>query len=171
MSHACPADVRAALGACGPDTKPFDLDGLEAWCRVWAVHDADTCACVLDVGGGCLRRATFRLEGVDAAEMHSRDAREKALAVEARDRLLRWLDPDLFPAGQGGWPSKDVKRMLAGKVVLAFARCGKPDKYGRTLLRLFRSPDDATSANAVLLRGAGVDAYDGGHKEKNFLAV
>ena len=169
MDHACPDNIRSALVKRGPDTKPFDLDGVEAWCRVCAVHDADTCACVLDVGGGCFRRATFRLEGVDAAEMHSKDPREKALAMQARDRLLRWLDPDLFPQSQGGWSSGDVKRMLTSKAVLAFARCGKPDKYGRTLLRLFRSPGDATSANEGLLQGAGVDAYSGGHKEKAFL--
>jgi micrococcal nuclease len=62
-------------------------------CELRAVVDGDTVDVDIDLGFDCwLRKQRVRLSGINAPEIHTKDADEKARGLRARDRLRSLLE-------------------------------------------------------------------------------
>lgn len=139
----------------------FTLCGIQAWVRVTDVHDADTVKIVTDaVATGKLVRLSARLSGIDGAEISSHDPAIRAWATKGRDRLIELVARKPFAGGD----KKAIVQFLQDNPALVWVRFGQFDKYGRLLVTLHDSPDNADSLNDELLRQDLARVYDGGRK-------
>jgi endonuclease YncB( thermonuclease family) len=137
------------------NTEPLDLVGLYGPCRVVSVHDGDTMKVVTRVFPDEFRMLTLRLAGIDTPEIRGGGPAETALAVRARDSVLRWLDPELFA---DPLTASDIQSRLDSTPVIATVECLGQDKYGRELARLH---NERGCINDVLVKEDNADAYDG----------
>ena len=162
---AAPSTTVVALSRHDNETPMFSLAGRAQWARVTDAHDCDTCKVVLDMGGGDYKRVVLRLAGIDTPEIATRDAHEKALALKARDRLMRWLLPDSCLDEAQSYDKHDVLRLLSGHPAIVFVRIQNFDKWGRCLATLHRGSDqDSPSLNDLLVSEGFAHVYDGGAK-------
>lgn len=124
-----------------------DLDaGLYLYrARVVRVVDGDTLIAELDLGCHVRMIREVRLVGINTPELSSRDAGERARAVEARERV------EALVLDRRCWVRTELDR---------------GDKYGRLLGRVYAEdgPGEAGEVNAFLVaRGLAVP-YDGGRR-------
>lgn len=107
--------------------------------RVLEILDGDTVRLQIDLGNRCLWQESFRLYGIDTPEIHGQ-TKDSGLAAQAR-----------------------LGELLANGVLAAETL--KPDKYGRTLVKLtivYKGwPEDV--ATRLIDEGLGVP-YFGGKK-------
>lgn len=162
----CPTELYKRLCACPRDVPKFDLSGQELWGRVWACHDSDTVKVVIE-WGGTLYVLTVRLAGIDAPEMNTKNLKEKQLSIMSRDRLAVWALPEHCTMGSA-YTEKQLKQLLMEHPSIVYIRCAQTDKYGRTLCKLYKSPEDSDSINDILLQENFVDSYDGGTKLRSW---
>jgi endonuclease YncB( thermonuclease family) len=124
--------------------KPFNMDDLQLRCKVSQVYDADTCTLILPFYGKPFE-VKCRLNGIDTAEVRSKNLAEKAFALEARDYL---------------------RNLILGKIV--WVNCGKMDKYGRLLGDIYTTQQDmlnnTNSLSDLLLDKKYAYVYKGGKK-------
>lgn len=80
------------------DIRWFNLDGFSDICQVIDVYDADTITVKLVVENK-VYKTKIRLEGIDAAEIRTKNAKEKSLGILGRNYLSKlilgkfiWLD-------------------------------------------------------------------------------
>lgn len=106
--------------------------------HVVRVYDGDTVTAVLDLGMSITRKCSCRLAGVDTPEIRTKVAGEKEAAYAARDR---------------------VRDLILDKWV-TLQSTGKPDKYGRLIVRIWT--DDGQCVNDLLIEEGHAIAYDGG---------
>jgi micrococcal nuclease len=114
--------------------------------HVIKVYDGDTItvATTLGKGGGQLYRFAVRLAGIDAPELHSRDAEERQAGEAARAALSA--------------------RILHTNVRLDVVPDAK-EKYGRILARVVTAgAGDVTDVCAWMVRCKHAVPYDGGRK-------
>lgn len=136
----------------GRETPNLDMRGTNTYCRIVDVIDGDTLEAVLMLpDSGSFYRFRMRLHGINAPEIHDRDAENRNNALRAKERLSRLVSPD----GTG-------EDLCAG-VHIAYVRCMGRDKYGRVLGRFF--PDDRcepeTEYSVVLVNEGFAHPYDG----------
>lgn len=148
----------------GIDTPVFSLEGLKCWARVVSVYDGDSPMVVIPVGGDRkMYRFATRMYGIDTSEMKSKDARNKERAFKARARLI-----ELVTGGQVNLPltakKKDVIEALSRDVYLVWVECMEMDKYGRVLLKMYKSPEDEKSFADTLVDDGLAYVYFGGTK-------
>jgi len=60
--------------------------------KVLRIIDGDTLECMVDLGFKMHHRVTVRLLGVDAPETRTKDLAEKAMGLEVKGNLERFLD-------------------------------------------------------------------------------
>lgn len=106
------------------DTPLFTLNGQTHWAKCVKCYDADTIHIVVRFNDTYVR-FRCRLQGIDTAELRSKDADEKKHARIARD----WLT-----------------ELILNKLIVV--RCGTFDKYGRVLVNVF-VPPVSSSLHAV----------------------
>ena len=106
--------------------------------EVLSVYDGDTITVMIDLGLSIRVQAKCRLLGIDTPEIRTKNAAEKKMGYEARDRLREMID--------GQW------------VVLHSV--AKPDKYGRLLVKVWAN--DETCVNDALIEEGLARVYDGG---------
>jgi hypothetical protein len=121
---------------------------------------------VLNVSGKLYKMMT-RLEGIDTPEIRSKDAKEKALAIRARDYVAAWAMPDKFKIG-GNYTEKELVAALWKDPVIVYIRCGEMEKFGRTLVEIFKDDIEPHSLNKLLRENGFADGYDGGKKERTW---
>ena len=141
----------------------FSFAGRFMTARLVEIHDGDT-AKVLFEYAGTIVKVTVRFEGVDTAELRSKSQAERDKAVRARDFVAAWALPDRFKVG-GNHSEKEIREALAATPVLITVRCGKFEKFGRTLATLFKPPAEESLNKQLLDSGLAVK-YDGGTKEQ-----
>jgi endonuclease YncB( thermonuclease family) len=120
------------------NTKVFGFKDFTVDAKVVKVYDGDTCTCVFDTFGMGLYRHQIRLNGIDTAEIKSKDADVKALALRTRDF---------------------VADLILNKIVQL--TCEGSDKYGR-ILGIIRI--DGVCINNLLIEKKMALPYDGGTK-------
>ena len=165
----CPTDLRDRLANCPADVPVFNLAGQAMYARLLEIHDGDSPKLVIEVAGK-LYKVMTRLVGVDTPEINSKDPKEKALAVRARNYVANWAMPDRFHEG-GTYTEKDIKGALWRTAVIVYVKCGAQDKYGRLLAELYTScPSDerSESLNERLVEQGYGDSYDGGRKTRSW---
>ena len=113
--------------------------------EVVKIIDGDTVDITIDLGFDISVLKRVRLAGIDAPEIHSKDAVEKQLGNEATARLTELL--------------KDKK------IVVETELTDSTEKYGRVLGWFFV---DKNSINDQLVNEGYAWKYDGGTRVKNF---
>lgn len=137
------ATDKTTLEALDPNKVDFfTFENYENWVRVWKVLDGDSVHIILIFQNHPIK-LKCRLNGIDTAELESKDPEEKAYAHKAKDRL------DALVSNKTLW-----------------GRCQKFDKFGRLLIDLFPiSGDDTTvaatpAAAAATATGVAAASFD-----------
>lgn len=103
--------------------------------------DGDTVDLNIDLGFDVVTRQRFRMLGINAPELHSKDADEKARGRAALEHL------------QG---------LLVGPLV-AFTRKDAKEKYGRYLVTLTNGA--GVNVNEAMVQAGHAKHYDGGKRD------
>lgn len=166
MAAGCSKELRDKLCACPKDIPEFNFAGQNFYARVIGLHDADSLKVCFDVSGKLYKMMT-RLEGIDSAEIRSKDPKEKALAVRARDYVAAWCMPNKFSVG-GNYTEKELVAALWEDPVIVYLKCGEMDKFGRILTEFYKDDVEPHSLNKLLRDNGFVDSYDGGSKQRTW---
>lgn len=128
------------------DNTPWlSLENVECMAKVLDVCDGDTLTLAIPFESK-LYQKKCRLLGLDTAEIRTKNLKEKEIGLAAKDF---------------------VTRLILNKKVLV--NCGKDDKYGRLLVKLFVSEEDKINDNDLSSQIVNVGlgyVYDGGLKKK-----
>jgi len=96
--------------------------------------DGDTIKCTIDLGFDVTVHETFRLYGINTAELKAKDAKEKAKAKTAHTYL---------------------SNMLLNKVVILEVMKDKKEKYGRYLCNIIHNNKNIN--NELIKQGLAVE--------------
>jgi len=149
------------------DSMPvFSLDRFEGYARITSVYDGDTFKATLILHNRVLK-FTFRTLGYDAPEMKPRlnlQNREilKSNAAICRDLFMEYSGFD-DRAEHRWWNPFCYANKVNGFVWIV---CGKNDKYGRTLVTVYKNKWDKKSINDKMLESEYVNPYQGGTKKE-----
>lgn len=141
------------------NTPFFSFSSMNMFARVVDVYDGDTITVVVHVFGD-FYKLHVRLQGIDTAEMHSKDAIEKKCALDAKKELLFFLTS-----------KKNIESprdLLNNETHLCYIKCSGFDKYGRVLADVY--PNDnpfSISASEHLMTCGLANQYTGGKKSKS----
>lgn len=139
MGNCCSEQNNLALATL-ENTPELTLTGLKCDVKVIDVHDGDTITIAFFFGGRIFRKSC-RVNGVDCAEIRTKDKEEKQLGLQA---------------------TQFVKDLLLNKIVWA-EFSDKNDKYGRLLATIHV---DSTTLDKILIqKGYGYE-YHGEKKQK-----
>lgn len=112
--------------------------------KVISVYDADTATLMIDLGCKVTIKEKVRFYGIDTPEIRTRNKREKALGLEARDF---------------------VRDLILDKTVIIKTFKDKKGKFGRYLANIYV---DDISLNDLLVQKGYAKVYLGGKREKWF---
>ena len=113
--------------------------------EVVRVVDGDTVDFMLDLGFNLYKKERCRVAGIDTPESRTRDKKEKKYGLEAKAFLQGVLE---------NAENLSVKTEKEGK-------------FGRMLGWLYKTDEDTTSINQIMIDKGYAWSYDGGTKEKN----
>jgi endonuclease YncB( thermonuclease family) len=143
----------------------FSLNGYEGYARITSVYDGDTFkACILLHNR--VLKFNFRTLGYDSPELKPllniphRDT-HISQAVLARDVFKELVGFD-DRAPHQWWNPFICKNTVNGWI---WIKCHKNDKYGRTLVTVYKNKNDPKSINDIMIESQLVNVYDGGKKK------
>lgn len=119
--------------------------------KVEAVVDGDTIDVLIDLGFDILFASRVRLAGIDTPESRTKDLKEKALGLEAKEYLKKAL--------------KDAK-----SVVIKTEKMDSSEKYGRILGWVYVD-GNTVSLNDMMINDGYAWGYLGDTKVKDFDAL
>jgi micrococcal nuclease len=119
--------------------------------KVEGVVDGDTIDVLIDLGFDILFASRVRLAGIDTPESRTKDLKEKALGLEAKEYLKKAL--------------KDAK-----SVVIKTEKMDSSEKYGRILGWVYIN-GDTVSLNDMMINDGYAWGYLGDTKVKDFEAL
>jgi micrococcal nuclease len=119
--------------------------------KVENVVDGDTIDVLIDLGFDILFASRVRLAGIDTPESRTKDLKEKALGLEAKEYLKKAL--------------KDAK-----SVVIKTEKMDSSEKYGRILGWIYVD-DNTVSLNDMMINDGYAWGYLGDTKVKDFDAL
>ena len=109
------------------------------------IVDGDTIDISIDLGFDLTKKERVRLAGIDTPEKRTKDQREKEMGYQATEFL-------------------EMHLMEATKLTV---RTEKDGKFGRMLGWLYKTDEDTTSINQIMIDKGYAWAYDGGTKVRN----
>ena len=109
------------------------------------VVDGDTIDISIDLGFDLTKKERVRLAGIDTPEKRTKNQKEKEMGYQATEFLKMHL-------------------MEATKLTV---RTEKDGKFGRMLGWLYKTDEDTTSINQIMIDKGYAWAYDGGTKVRN----
>jgi micrococcal nuclease len=119
--------------------------------KVENVVDGDTIDVLIDLGFDILFASRVRLAGIDTPESRTKDLKEKALGLEAKEYLKKAL--------------KDAK-----SVVIKTEKMDSSEKYGRILGWIYVD-ENTVSLNDMMINDGYAWGYLGDTKVKDFDAL
>ena len=119
--------------------------------KVQNVVDGDTIDVLIDLGFDILFASRVRLAGIDTPESRTKDLAEKALGLESKEYLKKYL--------------KDAK-----SVVIKTEKMDSSEKYGRILGWVYVN-GDTESLNDKMINDGYAWGYMGDTKIKDFEAL
>jgi micrococcal nuclease len=119
--------------------------------KVEGVVDGDTIDVLIDLGFDILFASRVRLAGIDTPESRTKDLKEKALGLESKEYLKKYL--------------KDAK-----SVVIKTEKMDSSEKYGRILGWVYID-GDTESLNDKMINDGYAWGYLGDTKVKDFEAL
>lgn len=153
--------AKRTYGPYGGTTPFFSLNGLKTYARVVDVYDGDTLTLVLDINGSFLKFKT-RVMGLDTCEMRSKNAKNKDLAVKARNRLIGMITGQVYDDLMN--KKKDITQIFEEDVFVIWVHCSEFDKYGRLLADCYSSSDTPKSFATILIEEKLAYKYEGDTK-------
>lgn len=132
------------LENCDKNTPLFSLNDINMFGKIVSNYDGDTCDIVLDVP--FIKENTrfkCRLNGIDCAEIRSKDSTEKKHAKRAKKFVEDWH---------------------RGNIV--YVKCYKFDKFGRLLADVYKGKEYTRSLSEHLLEAGLAYRYSGKTKKK-----
>lgn len=151
-------DLKERFRQYGTETPEFSLLGTECYARCVYVYDGDSPTLVIPLFDRMYKFHT-RLRGLDTSEIRSTLNKERA--IRARNRLLELVTK----APVTVTTKTDIVHLLASDVFLVWVRCLEMDKYGRVLVTMSASPEDAKDFSQILIDENLGYAYTGGTKQ------
>ena len=109
------------------------------------VVDGDTIDISIDLGFDLTKKERVRLAGIDTPEKRTKNEKEKEMGYQATEFL-------------------EMHLMEATKLTV---RTEKEGKFGRMLGWLYKTDEDTTSINQIMIDKGYAWAYDGGTKVRN----
>jgi len=109
------------------------------------VVDGDTIDISIDLGFNLTKKERVRLAGIDTPEKRTKNEKEKEMGYQATEFL-------------------EMHLMEATKLTV---RTEKEGKFGRMLGWLYKTDEDTTSINQIMIDKGYAWAYDGGTKVRN----
>ena len=109
------------------------------------VVDGDTIDISIDLGFDLTKKERVRLAGIDTPEKRTKNPKEKEMGYQATEFL-------------------EMHLMEASKLTV---KTEKEGKFGRMLGWLYKSENDTTSINQIMIDKGYAWAYDGGTKVRN----
>ena len=109
------------------------------------VVDGDTIDISIDLGFDLTKKERVRLAGIDTPEKRTKNPKEKEMGYQATEFL-------------------EMHLMEATKLTV---KTEKEGKFGRMLGWLYKSENDTTSINQIMIDKGYAWAYDGGTKVRN----
>ena len=131
----------------------FALRGVYT-ARVVSLHDGDTFSCVIPFVDS-FYKFSIRLNGIDTAEMTSKDLILKSKALLARNRLFGLLTGEHLDTLD--WRKSDFDKYFESHYTTVLMNCKDTDKYGRILA-------DVSNYSDLLVSEKLAYRYDGGTK-------
>jgi micrococcal nuclease len=119
--------------------------------KVENIVDGDTIDVLIDLGFDILFASRVRLAGIDTPESRTKDLAEKALGLESKEYLKKYL--------------KDAK-----SVIIKTEKMDSSEKYGRILGWVYIN-DDTESINDKMINDGYAWGYLGDTKVKDFEAL
>jgi micrococcal nuclease len=119
--------------------------------KVENVVDGDTIDVLIDLGFDILFQSRVRLAGIDTPESRTKDLAEKALGLESKEYLKKYL--------------KDAK-----SVIIKTEKMDSSEKYGRILGWVYVN-GDTESLNDKMINDGYAWGYMGDTKVKDFEAL
>jgi micrococcal nuclease len=119
--------------------------------KVENIVDGDTIDVLIDLGFDILFQSRVRLAGIDTPESRTKDLKEKALGLESKEYLKKYL--------------KDAK-----SVVIKTEKMDSSEKYGRILGWVYVN-GDTESINDKMINDGYAWGYLGDTKVKDFDAL
>ena len=119
--------------------------------KVENIVDGDTIDVLIDLGFDILFQSRVRLAGIDTPESRTKDLAEKALGLESKEYLKKYL--------------KDAK-----SVVIKTEKMDSSEKYGRILGWVYVN-GDTESLNDKMINDGYAWGYMGDTKIKDFEAL
>jgi len=116
--------------------------------KIERVIDGDTVVATVDLGFSTFRQETFRLYGINAPEIHSKDAAEKAAGLKTKARLEEMI-------AYGGTTPVTIK-----------TKKDDQEKYGRYLaeIEVTRKDGSVVNCNKALVAESLAKEYFGGKR-------
>ena len=109
------------------------------------VVDGDTIDISIDLGFSLTKKERVRLAGIDTPEKRTKNPKEKEMGYQATEFL-------------------EMHLMEATRLTV---KTEKDGKYGRMLGWLYKTDEDTTSINQIMIDKGYAWAYDGGTKVRN----
>ena len=119
--------------------------------KVEGIVDGDTIDVLIDLGFDILFASRVRLAGIDTPESRTKDLKEKALGLESKEYLKKYL--------------KDAK-----SVIIKTEKMDSSEKYGRILGWVYIN-GDTVSLNDKMINDGYAWGYLGDTKVKDFEAL
>jgi micrococcal nuclease len=119
--------------------------------KVENIVDGDTIDVIIDLGFDILFASRVRLAGIDTPESRTKDLKEKALGLESKEYLKKYL--------------KEAK-----SVIIKTEKINSSEKYGRILGWLYIN-GDTESINDKMINDGYAWGYLGDTKIKDFEAL
>lgn len=152
------------LSGSDDSTPVFDLNNYKGYAKITSVYDGDTFkACIYKHRR--ILKFKFRTLGYDAPEMKpGLGIKNREMYIQmaklSRDQLKdlcnfddhkvhKWWNPCKCQFQTNGW---------------VWIECGRNDKYGRTLVTVYRRRGDQKSVNQKMI-DLGANEYSGGKKQ------
>lgn len=136
----------------------YSFKGKEMWAKVLDVYDGDTITVTVKVEDKYYRM-NCRLQGIDTPELKSEDQEEKDAAKRARQHLIELLTGQKMGAEA---TRKEVQAMCGNVNSVVKVECGEADKYGRTLVEIWKGEE---CVNEKMKKDGYAGVYDGGTKK------
>jgi len=137
----------------------WNLEGKEFYTKILDIYDGDTITISIKINKQYYK-INCRIANIDTPELRSSDDEEKDAAKLARNHLIFLLTKQKI--------TSDITRNTIRNICVEcnpvfLVQCGKFDKYGRLLIKLF---DEAICINEKMIEDGFAGEYNGKTKQK-----
>jgi endonuclease YncB( thermonuclease family) len=137
------------------------MNGYKLNVREIDIYDGDTIKIISNHINNTYYIYTLRLSGIDTCEITSKNPIIKKFAYLARNRLVELITDIIILNSTLNITKKDIKEILLENIFTVTIECGKFDKYGRILAKIYNRKG---LLNDILLKEKLAMPYNGNSK-------